>query len=461
MHLWTEYEGRTIDETYYLESLLRSEGRNAFFKTHSQAQKDAVIRLTEAHFDEEETLERWRHIAAVEQDNLIEIGQVGRTTYDGIALTYAVLEPSDANLAEVLQERPLTTSETIEVARAIVSALSALHRNGFAHEHIEPTNVLAVGETVKLRSDCVHECAPDMEFSTSEDCEELRRRDIHDFGVLLLQCLTLSKECASTSKLAKPFDQLIPGALNGTLTLAQMASVLEPAPIPSTSIPATAIRSDVTISAPSTSPSTPGGMPPEKISPVASARLVPKGVIQERPVLAVPQVSAVKEEVLTAQSPLFSARNNVGVVEDTRWTFGKAWVFYLAGIILIALIGLHFFGRSPKPATNPAALSKPVAQQQTALPNTPAPVPTTPASGTAKAGWYVVAFTYNHEEQAKAKVALLRKKHFSLHPQVFTPSGHAPYLVTLGGPMSDQAAVQTLKHARRSGMPRDTYVQNY
>src|ERR1700712_1120086 len=185
MNLWTEYEGRTVAGDYYLETLLRSEGRSAFFKTHGKTEKNEVIRLTEAHFDEDEMLNRWRQVAAVDQSNIIEIRKVGQTSFDGVALAYALLEPSDASLADVLQERPLTTVETLQVAKAVVSALTVLHSSGLVHEHIEPANVLAVDETVKLRSDCVRPCIVDMEFSTAEDCAVLRKRDVHDLGVLL------------------------------------------------------------------------------------------------------------------------------------------------------------------------------------------------------------------------------------------------------------------------------------
>src|SRR5579875_2283603 len=198
MHLWTEYEGRTIAGAYTLGRLLRSEGRNGFFTTSDNTGHSAVIRLTEAHYDEDEQLRRWSQVAGVHQDNLIEIEQVGKTTFDGVPLTYALMEPDDANLGDVLKERPLTAAEATQVAKSVVAALSALHANGLVHEHVEPSNVLAVGEVVKLRSDCVRECVADVEFNTPEGCAELRRRDIHALGMLLLQCLTLEKEWSPT-----------------------------------------------------------------------------------------------------------------------------------------------------------------------------------------------------------------------------------------------------------------------
>jgi hypothetical protein len=73
----------------------------------------------------------------------------------------------------------------------------------------------------------------------------------------------------------------------------------------------------------------------------------------------------------------------------------------------------------------------------------------------------VVAFTYNREDQARQKAAEIAQSHPDLNPTVFTPSGHAPFLVTLGGPMSMQDAFALSGKAKREGMPRDVYAQNY
>ncbi len=463
MDLWTEYEGRTIAGDYYLESLLRSEGRSAFFATHGTAEQSAVIRLTEAHFDEAEMLQRWRHIAAVEQGNLIEIRQVGQTTLDGVALTYALLEPSDASLGDVLKERPLTTAETTEVARAVVAALSALHGNGLVHEHIEPANVLAVEETVKLRSDCVRECVVDMEFSTAEDCEELRRRDRHDLGVLLLQCLTLGREWQPGLKLALPFQQLIPGALDGSWTLEKMASALATPPVPSNGRPAS-------YAARLPDPPAPVAGVPAPVEEVAApARLVPATALLDR--ATTPSTSTPLQQDAALPGATFRPRNDLGLAPPARPVFRQLWVVALAGLALLLLLGWLLFGKSSKPAPAPAvaapAASTPSAQVKPSAaladrPATPLPpkvVVTGPAAP--KAGWYVVAFTYNHRDQAAAKAAQVQKKHADLQPQVFTPKSGAPFLVTLGGPMTNGDAGAMLRRARQSGMPRDTFVRNY
>ena len=73
----------------------------------------------------------------------------------------------------------------------------------------------------------------------------------------------------------------------------------------------------------------------------------------------------------------------------------------------------------------------------------------------------MVAYTFNREDQAQQKADSLAKRDPSLNPQVFSPSGHAPYLVTLGGPMTREQAEAFKQKARGAGLPRDTYAQNY
>src|SRR6185437_4883064 len=104
--------------------------------------------------------------------------------------------------------------------------------SGIVHEHIEPVNVLAVGETVKLRSDCVRECIADIEFNTPEGCAELRRRDVHNFGMLLLECLTLEKRYNPGLNMPDVFRRMIPHMLDGTWTLEQVGQLVTPPAAP-------------------------------------------------------------------------------------------------------------------------------------------------------------------------------------------------------------------------------------
>ena len=464
MHLWTEYEGRTIAGAYPLRKLLRSEGRNGFFATSNSTGDSAVIRLTEAHFDEEEVMKRWRQVAELHQDNLIGIEGVGKTTLDGVALTYALMERNDANLDDVLKERPLTAAETLEVAKSVAAALSALHASGLVHEHIEPVNVLAVGDLVKLRSDCVRECVADGEFTSAEACEDLRRRDIHDYGTLLLRCLTLEREWTPTQRLAEPLNRVIPGALDGSWTLEKIASVLNPdLPKPLAAAPAAAQGT------------LPGLGSPEGASAVRP--LVPSGVLRPASAngAAVDAAGVARERAEPTMRT--RARAEVAAVEPAGTAFNKLWLLGVAAAILVLWLGWHLLRSKPAVETAATPPSAPVAQTApaprvvppasraqpvapaTAVPETAAPA--VPAATRTGNGWYVIAFTYNHENQARAKAVRLSTNHLSFRPEVFSPRGHAPYFVSLGGPMSEQEAQAVQRRARREGLPRDTFVRHY
>ena len=120
---------------------------------------------------------------------------------------------------------------------------------------------------------------------------------------------------------------------------------------------------------------------------------------------------------------------------------------------------------APAAATSPAAAavdvaSPPVASTRVVAESTAAPAGTNVA-GDSRGRWRVIAFTYNREDQAQQKVTEIAQRHPDLNPAVFTTTGHAPFLVALGGPMSQQEAFALSGKAKREGLPRDTYAQNY
>jgi hypothetical protein len=94
------------------------------------------------------------------------------------------------------------------------------------------------------------------------------------------------------------------------------------------------------------------------------------------------------------------------------------------------------------------------------------PAPTNPATETAPTGgersiWHVVAYTYSYESAAQRKATELAAQYPKLEPQVFSPTGHAPFLVTLGGGTNRQDAFARRDAARTAGMPSDTYAMNF
>ena len=442
MELWTEYEGRTIDGAFPLTRLLQPEGRSAFFSTPNGSGTPTVIRLIESHFDDDLILARWRGVAALGHPNLVKLKKFGKVDMDGAPLAYAVMEPADGNLGEIVAQRRLTVDETREVATSLVAALLALHDSGFVHEHVEPGSVLAVGDVIKLRSDCIRE--------TPEGAEgaELKRRDVRDLAAVLLRSLTQKRtleEAKAELPLAAPFDAIVRNGLNGSWGLREIAAAL----------------------APETSP---------RIAAQAAA---------SAPVIAATQIA--KEQSAGAGSrpdvtgmPLARTRQFRAEPDDERSAVSGMGLKILLGlsVVVLALIAWRMFHSRPAeqrasaPAdvsqTAPAAGSSPTASEVSAAEEekpSAALSSAVPASVPSQAGthveWRVVAFTYNHEDQAQTKVARLTERHPELKAEVFTPNGRAPYLVSIGGAMERADAYALARKERSEGLASDVYAQNF
>ncbi len=433
MNLWTEYEGRTIDGVYPLTKLIRPEGRSAFFSTSNGTGRPTVIRLIESHFDGEEILTRWRGIAALNHPNLVKLKSFGHVVVDETSLVYAVMEPVEANLGEIVKERRLTELETRQVATSLLAAIEALHSNGFVHEHVESANVLAVGEVIKLRSDCIRETLE------GEEGLALKQKDVRDYAAVLLEALTQQRTLEDATRdlpLPAPFDEIVRKGTSGEWGFAQIGAALEPARV---------------------------------VKPVVRPAVVAEAPI-EKP-----------REVAPAVPPLVAARIRVPVGDRPKG-LGPRGTAYGVGTLLILLLGWYFVhNRSGAPsgavqeATAPVVQSAPAAAQGPAAPlvaesHRPSPIGVskgTPAtaqqsdSAKGRGNWRVVAFTYNREDQARQKAADIAQSHPDLSPGVFTPTGHAPFLVTLGDPMSRESAFALSGKAKREGLPRDVYAQNY
>jgi len=434
MNLWTEYEGRTIDGVYPLTKLIRPEGRSAFFSTSNGTGMATVIRLIESHFDGDEILTRWRGIAALNHPNLVKLKSFGHVVVEETSLVYAVMEPVEANLGEILKERRLTELETRQVATSLLAAIEALHSNGFVHEHVEPANVLAVGEVIKLRSDCIRETLE------GEEGLALKEKDVRDYAAVLLEALTQQRvleDAPRDLRLPAPFDEIVRKGTSGEWGFVQIGAALERV----------------------------GAVNPAARPPVVAEAPV------ERP-----------REVAPAVPPLVAARIRVPVGDRPKG-LGPRGTAYGVGTLLILLVGWYFVhSRSAGPSGGVQQVTAPVVQEsapaaaqgsaatQVAESPRPSPIgvskgtPATPQQSDSSKGrgnWRVVAFTYNREDQARQKAAEIAQSHPDLSPGVFTPNGHAPFLVTLGEPMSRESAFALSGKAKREGLPRDIYAQNY
>jgi eukaryotic-like serine/threonine-protein kinase len=447
MPLWNEIEGETLDGNLPLEKLLRSEGRTAWFATTDPDGQPAVVSVFEALNDEDTALARLEKAAQVQHPNLLIIRRTGSARIGGDPYVYAVMEPFDQTLAEVLRERPLTPEETREVTESLLSALETVEAAGLYHGHVDSAGVLGVGDSIKLRSDCL----------TQRHGES----DAPALAAVIYNALTARRFSSERDALAlpAPFATLVRAGAASNGSLAAMRRVLSGPAVTSAGAAAGAPSAAEAVS--------PVAAPPAPAAPVSQA---------PRPAA---HAAAIPRAALRSDEAESRPRKRPGIA--------------IAAIVLMAIALVVFWYATKRPtghtpisgeaasAPNPQPAA-PAAVPPEATPAgdaaatmgapetvkpTPRPAPTksateaTPAPGTERSVWHVVAYTYSYESAAQRKATELAAQYPQLEPQVFSPTGHAPYLVTLGGGMNRQQAFARRDAARTAGMPSDTYAINF
>jgi eukaryotic-like serine/threonine-protein kinase len=445
MPLWNEIEGQTLD-SLTLNKLLRSEGRIAWFSTIGSSGEPAVLSVFEALNDEEAVEARLRAAARVEHPGLLVIRKVGAGRLEDESLVYALMEPFDQTLAEVLRERPLTPDETREIAESLLSALEAVESAGLHHGHVDASGVLGVGDNIKLRSDCL---APRRGES-----------DAPALAALIYNALTGRRFSSERDalQLPAPFATLVRAGTGANGSLAGMRRVLSGPTVTNAAAAAasvSAVSTSASASAPAATQPAPRSAAPAAVNPgVTRRRDEAESGTRKRPRIAIAAIVLMAIALVAfwyaskrpsgqtpisgeAASPVSSPQAAPADVPPAATPVGDA----------AATMGApETVKPAPRPGTKPSA--------------TMAPAESTPA-GAERSVWHVVAYTYNQQTAAQRKAAELAAQYPKLEPQVFSPSGHAPYLVTLGGGMNRQDAFARRDAARTAGMPPDTYAQNF
>ena len=172
---WKTWEGRVVGGKFPLRQWLGGSDHSAVFLTDRQGQSDqkaAIKLIAEVPADAEGQRARWRAAAQLSHPNLIRIYEIGRCQMNDTSLLYVVMEFAEEDLSQILPQRPLAPAEVTDLLPPLLDALSYLHGKGLVHRRIKPSNVLAVGDLLKLSSDQV--AAP------AESGSAGTRRDVYD-----------------------------------------------------------------------------------------------------------------------------------------------------------------------------------------------------------------------------------------------------------------------------------------
>jgi hypothetical protein len=477
MQFWNELEGQVIDGVYPLRRLVRSEGRSAWFETETSDPRPvpATISLTEALTDADEVVARLEAAQHLNHPNLVSITKVGQVRVDNTLVVYALMEPIEQSLSDVLQSQALTADEGREVAEALVGGLTAIHQKGMSHGRVEAASVLATQETVKLRSDCLH-------LSTAGQGD-----DVAGIGTTLFHAFTQRKGLTATdaqiNRIPAPFAEIIRNSFARRWTLAQVSNALKPV------LPVASVIPPPPVPTPVPAPPPRAATPPVPPPPPRAAAAPPPPVARPEPPAPRPTVSTppIAERLMTP--PIPAARAALLEEDDEPVTKRRPFALYGAiAVVVLAILGWLLMRphSEPAPATAPQTAPQPATPPPAVAENAPAPKPlaakpsaakasaTKPTAvkpsplspGTAASGteghaiWRVVAYTYKGQTKAEDMVSKINEKHSNLRAEVFSPRS-GDYLVTVGGPMDHDQATKMLDKARRSGLPEDSYVQNF
>lgn len=171
---WKTWEDRVVEGKFPLRQWLGGSDHSAVFLTEfagSPPQK-AAIKLIAAGNDSPRQLSRWRSAAQLSHPHLVRIYESGRCRLDSTLLLYVVMEFAEEDLSQILPQRALAPAEVTDLLPPLLDALSYLHGQGLVHSRIKPSNILAVGDLLKLSSD--HVAAP------AASGEVASRRDVYD-----------------------------------------------------------------------------------------------------------------------------------------------------------------------------------------------------------------------------------------------------------------------------------------
>ena len=172
---WKTWEGQVVEGKFPLRQPLGGTEHSAVFLTElpdSKSQKAAIKLIELQGEDAVQRVAQLRSAAKLSHPHLIRMFGAGRCVVEGTPLLYAVMEYAEEDLSQILPQRPLSPGEVSQLLPPLLDALSYLHSLGFVHSRIKPSNVLAVGDQLKLSCDQV--------AAVAEPSETRRRRDVYD-----------------------------------------------------------------------------------------------------------------------------------------------------------------------------------------------------------------------------------------------------------------------------------------
>jgi len=344
--VWTRWQGHLINGVFPLGRYLGCSDHSGVFLTRSAAcPSELAIKLVPTNRTLAECqLPRWKRAGSLAHAHLLPLVEWGGCQLDGLPYLYTVMEHGDQTLAQLLLKRALTDDEAREMLSPILDALAFLHGRSLVQGQLKPSNILVVGDQLKLASDTIRRVSegrlgthPPTAYDPPEAREEITSSasDIWALGVTLLEALTRRPPSG------KPGEPVMPPADFPPSFRDIVARSLSPAPQDRPSVRELMrwAGGEATLAAPAAT--------------TQPAPLVP--IVPIEPVPPEPR----QPKTTTAAIPSQAARPTPSAPGPTK---PQAWLAVALGaVVLVALgwIGLRAFRSSAVPAAAPPAVQMP------------------------------------------------------------------------------------------------------
>lgn len=497
--LWTDIEGCELSGGWRLVRLVRPEGRTAWFEASGPDGKPLMMSVTETLNDERELLVRLRAAHGVRHANVVAVYDARVVRINNVPMVVAAMERTEENLADVLRERALTAAEARQILEAVLAGLAAIHGQGLVHGRVEAASVLAMDDTIKLRSDCLHAGGEEFAAGVAEDlrglgrvvCQSLTRRVPEGENDPVLQLVP------------EPLARVVRQALSGRASLEQiaaMAGVRVPGPQAAGGEAREAVKPDEAAGAAKVESGV--GKGAEAVKKAAEPRRVAQAGNSERAVqdggsdsvapgtlrtgagsrpeavFVMPEAAGERTSgarVITMEGEpsetgiekeLPPGRSSL-LEDDAPEHRSAPWII-VAAVTLVVITIFVLYGMMHDGAKKHGAEAASAAEAAAKRPlrvivqkgdHAPAAVAAASAED-GKANWRVIVYTYDSRKDAQQKAAAMAKRYPKLHPGVMETQSAKHYLVVLGSPMVREAAEKLRAEAIRMGLPQDTYAQN-
>ncbi len=155
---WAALEGHAVNGVFPLRRYLGSSDHSGVFLSEfkSGAPSQVALKLVPAAGTlADSQLSLWFAASVLDCPHLLRLLDAGRCQVEGLHYVYAVMEYADQNLAQLLEHRALTEDEAREMLVPTLNALAFLHGRGLVQGRLKPSNILVVGDGLKLASDTI------------------------------------------------------------------------------------------------------------------------------------------------------------------------------------------------------------------------------------------------------------------------------------------------------------------